>query len=88
MTNGKLPTSAKAQRELLLKALKVVASEGITSHRANTELGIYHPPARIKELRQLGFEILTLWSTIETHLSQPRRVARYVLIAEANGGVQ
>ncbi|UTF60276.1 helix-turn-helix domain-containing protein [Gilvimarinus sp. DA14] len=86
MTNPeKLSNSTHAQRTRLLAALESAQGYGITSYAANQELGIYHPPARIKELRQTGHNIATLWETIETDISRPRRVARYVLISkEAN----
>lgn len=81
MADEKLPTDASAQRNRLLTELIQAAGAGVTSYRANTELGIYHPPARVKELRQLGHKIVTQWDTVETDLSKPRRVARYVLVA-------
>ncbi|WP_052480849.1 helix-turn-helix domain-containing protein [Gilvimarinus agarilyticus] len=81
----KLPNSAHAQRTRLLAALEGAQGRGVTSYAANQELGIYHPPARIKELRDTGHNIVRLWETIETDISRPRRVARYVLISkEAN----
>lgn len=82
MSNDKLSTSAGSQRLRLLSALRESAGKGVTSHFANIELGIYHPPARIKELRCSGYRIETLWEKIETERCKARKVARYVLLAE------
>lgn len=79
--NDKFSNSASAQRSRLLAELEKAKGKGVTSFFANQELGIYHPPARIRELRLMGYQISTLWETIETERSRPRRVARYVLMS-------
>jgi hypothetical protein len=53
--NPNKSTTAAAQRERLLALLKLRPH---TSHEL-TEAGIYHPPARIKELRKSGHFIET-----------------------------
>ena len=77
--------TSPAQCKRLLKALIDFGPTGVTSYYANTELGIYHPPARIKQLRDQGHKIVTEWQTIESDSCQPRRVARYALISLAQG---
>ena len=76
-----LSNTCEAQRKRLLEALKEAEGLGVTSYYANRELDIYHPPARIKELRQMGWRIETLWETVETDLGK-HRVGRYVLVSK------
>lgn len=73
--------SCRAQRTRLISALKTSGSKGITTLFARQVLDILHPAGRIKELRQLGYEILTVWSVEPTAISR-HKVARYILIRE------
>lgn len=79
--SDKLSNSCDAQRQRLLDALETAGPQGVTSYVASRSLEIYHPPARVKELRQSGYDIKRLWETIETETARPRRVGRYVLIS-------
>jgi hypothetical protein len=64
------------QRSRLLAALTQFP---ITTYEASRGLDIYYPPARIKELRNDGYEIDTLWRIIETEHGAKHRVGLYVL---------
>ena len=52
----------------------------ITSQQARESLDIYYPPARIKELRQAGYLINTLWDSWTSEYGIKHRIARYVLV--------
>ncbi len=69
--------SAINQRQRLLKHLKKHGS--ITSNEARVQLDIYHPPARIKELRDDGNKIDTVWVTWTSEYDTKHRIAKYVL---------
>lgn len=83
--DNRFSNDAAEQCRRLLKALIDAGPAGITSHYANIELGIYHPPARIKQLRNIGHHIVTEWESVETDIYQPRQVAKYVLISLVHG---
>ena len=70
--------SSHNQRLKLLDWLFERAS--ITSQQARESLDIYNPPARIKELRQAGYLINTLWDSWTSEFGIKHRVARYVLV--------
>lgn len=61
--------SRAAQRRRLLLALR-------------KELDILHPAGRIKELREQGFDIHTLWQWEPTDSGKQHRVGLYCLISE------
>lgn len=70
--------SAHNQR---LKLLDRFFEKGsITTKQAQEELDIYHPPARIKELRQAGYLIATIWDSWTSEYGIKHRIARYVLM--------
>lgn len=69
--------SAQNQRLKLLDWL--LEKTSITSKQAQTHLDIYYPPARIKELRQAGYQIITLWDNWTSEYGIKQRIARYVL---------
>lgn len=52
----------------------------INSQNARTLLDIYNPPARIKELRQAGYLINTVWDSWTSDNAIKHRIARYVLV--------
>lgn len=68
--------SAKEQCARLLQALKRFS---INTYEASRGLGIYHPPARILQLRQQGHKINTIWQTIVAENGDKHRVGCYVL---------
>ena len=72
-------TDTGTQVSLLAAALRLFS---ITTFEASRFLDIYHPAGRIKDLREAGFEILTLWTVIRTEAAVSHRVGRYVLIRE------
>ena len=72
-------SNAAVQRARLLAALK---RRALTTLQARRELDVLHPAARVMELRDDGYQIVTTWTydaTTEGHL---HRVARYQLTGE------
>jgi hypothetical protein len=62
--------------------------EGFSSFPLNTfelsrYLDIYHPPARILQLRKAGHQIATHWQTVITECGRKHRIGLYVLEARA-----
>lgn len=55
----------------------------ITTQKARELLDIYYPPARIKELRQAGYLIHTVWVTWTSGYGVHHRIAKYVLMQKA-----
>lgn len=51
----------------------------ITSNEARERLDVYYPPARIFELRQAGYLIVTIWDNWTSEYGIKHRIARYVL---------
>jgi hypothetical protein len=71
--------SAEAQRERILSAL----TDGpLTTIEARRWLDCPHPAQRVLELRDMGEEILTYWTTAASECGNLHRFARYVLIAK------
>ena len=69
--------SAHNQR---LKILDWLFEKGsITSSEARERLDVYYPPARIFELRQAGYLIVTIWDNWTSEHGIKHRIARYVL---------
>jgi len=73
-------TDTSTQINLLAAAMRLCSS--ITTYEASRWLDIYHPAGRIKDLRDAGFEILTLWTVVKTEANVSHRIGRYVLIRE------
>ncbi|PTQ68369.1 helix-turn-helix protein [Nitrosomonas oligotropha] len=67
---------AKHQCERLLQALKMYS---INTYEASRGLGVYHPPARILQLRKKGYPIDTVWQTIVAENGDTHRVGCYLL---------
>ncbi len=55
----------------------------LTTFDLSRGLDVYYPPARIKELRDDGHKILTLWRHVTTEAAVTHRVGLYVLVQEA-----
>ena len=69
--------SAHNQR---LKLLDWLLEKGsITSSEARERLDVYYPPARIFELRQAGYLIVTIWDNWTSEHGIKHRIARWVL---------
>lgn len=63
-----------------LKMLDYLFERGsITSNEARERLDVYYPPARIFELRQAGYLIVTIWDNWTSEYGIKHRIARYVL---------
>ena len=63
-----------------LKILDYLFERGsITSNEARERLDVYYPPARIFELRQAGYLIVTIWDSWTSEYGIKHRIARYVL---------
>jgi len=73
--------SAKEQCTRLLQAL---SNFSVNSYEASRGLGIYHPPARILQLRKQGYKISTIWQTIVAENGDKHRVGFYVLCSGEN----
>ena len=71
------PNSVIAQRARLLSRLH---HSPITSIQARSELDILHPAARVLELRNSGYNIVTHWCSDKTPDGGRHRVAEYVLL--------
>lgn len=69
--------SAHNQR---LKILDWLLEKGnITTDQARGHLDVMHPAGRIKELREAGYLIITIWITWTSIYEIKHRVAKYVL---------
>lgn len=79
MTPKFLSTNAAHQRERILAWLLTAP---LTTYQARQELDVFHPSARVQELKGLGHNIITHWATVKTPLGK-HRIAQYVLL----GGV-
>ncbi|SDZ02951.1 helix-turn-helix domain-containing protein [Nitrosomonas sp. Nm33] len=73
--------SVKQQCARLLRALSLFS---INTFEASRGLGVYHPPARILQLRKLGYIIDTIWQVIEAENGDKHRVGCYVLRSGLN----
>ncbi|WP_211236363.1 helix-turn-helix domain-containing protein [Desulfovibrio inopinatus] len=71
-----LENSAAAQRNRILAALR---KGSLTTLEARRLLNVLHPAARVQELRQLGFDIVTVRCEYITQEGRLLRVARYIL---------
>ncbi len=69
-------TDTASQRNRILARLQLAP---MTTADARSELDIFHPAARIQELREDGHNIFTYWKTIDTGKAK-HRVASYVLL--------
>lgn len=64
-----------------LKLLDYLLEHGsITTQKAREHLDIYYPPARIKELRDAGYLIHTVWIIWISDYGIKHRIAKYVLM--------
>lgn len=67
-----------------IRLLQNLRDRDLTTSEARRELDIMHPAARVQELREKGQVIYTLWTSEKTSSGRTRRLARYVLVREAN----
>ena len=73
----KLSTDTNQQRVRLHDAL---TKHPVTTLQARVELDIFHPVARIQELREQGLNIHTHRRTVATDKGKHAQVAEYVLL--------
>ena len=78
MTSNDYSTDTNSQRQRLLTWL---LTGPISTLQARKELDIFHPAARIQELRDQGHKIITHWKTVDTGKAK-HRIASYVLLTE------
>jgi Helix-turn-helix domain len=50
----------------------------ISTAEARAGLDVFHPAARVQELREDGHEIVTLWTVVESEGGGRHRVANYL----------
>ena len=73
--------SVHSQRFRLLEKLREC---NLTTSEARHDLDIMHPAARVQELRERGFVILTVKTDEKTTNGGTRHLARYVLVQEVS----
>jgi hypothetical protein len=76
-------SSSKEQCARFLAALSLFK---INSFEASRYLSIYHPPARVLQLRQDGHHIDTVWESVIDEKGGAHRVGCYVLRATTGNG--
>lgn len=69
-------TEASIQRLRLQRAFERFPH--ISTAEARAGLDIYHPAARVQELRAEGYDIHTLWTVAESEGGDRHRVANYL----------
>ncbi|MBK8816501.1 MAG: helix-turn-helix domain-containing protein [Methylococcaceae bacterium] len=69
-------TNAAYQRQRILAWLLTAP---LNTYQARQELDVFHPSARVQELKEVGHKIITHWTSIETPLGK-HRIAEYVLL--------
>lgn len=77
MKKNKHSNSCSSQRARILKHLQKKAT--VTTIEARNSLGILHPAGRIKELRELGYDIRTLWTRQHDNNGVTHRIGLYLL---------
>lgn len=76
-------TDAETQRQRLLTRLRAAP---LTTTQARTELDIMHPAARVQELRERGYKIVTHWQKVDTGKAK-HRTACYVLLGGGSDAI-
>lgn len=74
---------ASSQRARLLECLR--KNDSINTIEARSWIYILHPPARILDLRQRGFDIATIPDLSQTGDGVVHRVARHFLLVAGGG---
>ena len=77
--------SSEAQRARILAHLR--EHHRLTTLEARQRLSVMHPAARVRELREMGHRIETLWREDHDAAGNPHRVAEYVLMPAKVGEV-
>ena len=77
-THGKFnDNSAHSQRMRFLAEIEV--RQSLTTIEARRDLDILMPAARVFELRDMGYDIVTVWTQGETEGGRKHRIAQYIL---------
>jgi Helix-turn-helix domain len=80
--NKLLSSNAAHQRQRILEWLQ---QKPLTTYEARQELDVFHPSARVQELKEQGHNIHTHWTTVETPFGK-HRIAKYVLLSGGCNG--
>ncbi len=72
-----LPTNSQCQKQRLMAYLQQHGR--ITTLEARTNLDVFHPAARIQELKEQGYNIITIRRMVNSGLGE-HKVAEYVLM--------
>lgn len=78
--NATRASGGERQRRRLLAALRLGP---VTTLDARERLHVIHSSARVLELRERGYRILTTWTHEPDAWGRPHRVARYALTRRA-----
>jgi|GEM_PF-892809 len=71
--------SALSQRMRILDWF--ISKPSLTTEQGRLELDVMHPAARVMELREKGYNILTFWEVVPTASGKTRKIAKYVLLS-------
>lgn len=71
------------QRARILNALEQAGCRGMSTIELREQENIMHPSGRVKELREMGYPIITDWTTSLNAQGNPHRCARYILKPES-----
>lgn len=85
-SNRNNSTIFSAQTIRVRDALLAAGRFGLTSLELQETYGVAHPPARIYDLREGGYNILTRMAAGEDVFGRTRRVGRYYLISMPGSG--
>ena len=77
-------STAASQRSIIYQELKNHEG-GLTTFDIRSRYDIPHAAGRVQELRDRGYEILTVWDYDSMPGGHLHRVARYVLMPERQG---
>lgn len=78
-------TSATPQRQRVREVL--ARGYPLNTFEASRHLDVYHCPARVRELRREGLDIVTHWVTVITESGDKHQVGNYLLRQEVPGAV-
>lgn len=71
-------------RSQAMRLLEALRRFSVTTFEAMRYLDVYYCPARVLQLRRLGFNIVTHWQTVITEAGEKHRVGLYVLESGAS----
>ncbi|GEM_PF-877198 len=80
--NVQVQFNAKTLGKQALKVLSRLRRKSMTSIELYHDCEVIHPPARIRDLREAGYQIITHWDYDQFAGGELHKVGRYVLLAE------